>query len=105
MAVALTMVVATMVAARTTVIGIASDTTTMTTDTIAEAGAIIHQVDIGPITVANEAGQFKAASASHIAATEIHFRVKAAEVGGLFHFKPQTRCPLLALSGHGISTG
>ena len=35
--------------------------------------AIIHQVAIGPGTVASEAGQFKTASASHIAATEIHF--------------------------------
>jgi hypothetical protein len=63
----------TMVAVRTIVMDIASGTTTMTTDTIAEAGAIIHQVDIGPITVASEAGQFKTASASHIAASEIHF--------------------------------
>jgi hypothetical protein len=63
----------TMVAVRTIVMDIASGTTTVTTDTIAEAGAIIHQVDIGPLMVASEAGQFKTASASHIAATEIHF--------------------------------
>jgi hypothetical protein len=54
------------------VIGIASGTT-MTTDIIAEAGAIIHRVAIGPGTVASEAGQFKTASASHIAATKISF--------------------------------
>ena len=55
---------------RTMVIGIAHRT--MTTEAII-AEAIIHQVAIGPGTVASEAGQFKTASASHIAATEIHF--------------------------------
>ena len=60
-----------MAAARITVIRIDIDTTTvMTTDIMA---AITHQVAIGPGTVASEAGLFKTASASHIAATEIHF--------------------------------
>ena len=61
----------TMAAARITVIRIDIDTTTvMTTDIMA---AITHQVAIGPGTVASGAGQFKTASASHIAAIEIHF--------------------------------
>jgi hypothetical protein len=78
------MAAAIMVPARTTVNGIASDITVMTTDIIAGDTPKGEAIALG--TVARRTGQFKTDAASRIVATEIYLEIEAAEVGGLFNF-------------------